>query len=203
MASHNSMSATECADLVFSGNAAALEAAEQEAERLADLWLQWFRKQDHGVPASFRLDFLCTSKGKLSTIELCECGGSLCGLSANTRAAACLNDCLKDSSTLAPVALGELKVLYEGQPASSNSWGNQNGNNSYGNNSYSNSSYGNSSYGNNSYGGARAGNGLALARSSRPEPSGLSAAIRSIFGKGRLAVLVVVVLLFLRLRKKF
>merc|ERR1712137_682472 len=139
MASHNSMTATECAEQVFGGDSAALEAAEKEAERLTDLWLQWFKEQDHGVPASFRLDFLCDSKGKLSTVEICECGGSLCGLSANTRAAACLNDCMKGSTTQAPIALGELKVLYEGQPA--NSWGNSSGNNSYGNNSYGNNSY--------------------------------------------------------------
>merc|ERR1712110_1396662 len=106
-ASHDTMTASEAADVVFGGNASALEAAEKEAERLADLWLQWFRENGYGVPASCRLDFLCTTKGDFWTVELCECGGSLCGLNSTTRAAACLNECLKDSTSQTPQVLPE------------------------------------------------------------------------------------------------
>merc|ERR1712217_737933 len=117
MASDDSMSANEAANVVFGGNAAALTAAESEAERLAELWLQWFREEGYGVPQACRLDFLCTSKGKLWTVELCECGGSLCGLSAPTRTAACLNECLSgEGSTNIPKSLPPFKVLFEGSP---------------------------------------------------------------------------------------
>lgn len=100
MASHESMSAAEAADCAFGGSKVALQTAESEVKRLGELWLQWFRDEGYGTPGpAFRLDFLiATGRGaaapQIWTVELCECGGSLCSLDHGARTAACLNECL-------------------------------------------------------------------------------------------------------------
>jgi len=100
LASHETMTAAEAAACAFGGSTAALEAAEAEVERLGKLWLQWFRDEGYDTPSpAFRLDFLVSAedgatKPRMWTVELCECGGSLCGLDHHARTAACLNECL-------------------------------------------------------------------------------------------------------------
>mmetsp|Transcript_13393 Transcript_13393/g.35548 ORF Transcript_13393/g.35548 Transcript_13393/m.35548 type:complete len:605 (+) Transcript_13393:90-1904(+) len=101
LASHDTMTAAETAAMLFGGNRAVVEAAEAEVKRLGNLWLQWFRDQGFGTPGpAFRLDFLVArptnpqEAPEVWTVELCECGGSLCGLGHHPRTAACLNECL-------------------------------------------------------------------------------------------------------------
>ncbi len=87
--------------MLFRGSLAAVEAAETEVRRLGQLWLRWFREKGYGTLApAFRLDFLVTrpqtsdAAPQVWTVEVCECGGSLCGLGHFPRTAACLNECL-------------------------------------------------------------------------------------------------------------
>merc|ERR1719282_1702160 len=83
-----------------------MEAAEAEAKRLAERWLQWFRDQGSGIPHVCRIDFLVAlqpatengadSKFEVYTVELTECGAATCGLPVHPRSVAVLNECLVD-----------------------------------------------------------------------------------------------------------
>lgn len=103
------MSAAEAAENAFFGSSAALEAAEAEARRLADRWFKWFEKEGKGVPHTVRIDFLAavqepsaTVDGEAAvqvyTLELTECGASMCGLPVAPRSIAVLNECLADDN---------------------------------------------------------------------------------------------------------
>jgi len=112
MASHETMSAQEAARLFFGGKARALQATEDEVKRLGTMWLQWFRDQGYGTPGpAFRLDFIIANAAKsrgrspqIWTVELCECGGSLCGLSHDARTVAFVNECLQGPPKLGTAA---------------------------------------------------------------------------------------------------
>eukprot|EP00928_Gymnodinium_smaydae_P002177 TRINITY_DN10767_c0_g2_i2.p1 TRINITY_DN10767_c0_g2~~TRINITY_DN10767_c0_g2_i2.p1 ORF type:complete len:552 (+),score=131.03 TRINITY_DN10767_c0_g2_i2:73-1728(+) len=106
LTSAHTMGFEEAAECAFVGKREALEAAEKEADRLADLWFQWLKEEGHGVPANLRLDFLVAlaPEVKLWTVEVCESGGSLCGLSPAVRAAALLNECLCEGPSAPPPA---------------------------------------------------------------------------------------------------
>jgi len=125
---HTTMTAAEATQVAFRGNAQALAQAEEQAGRLADLWLQWFRDSGYGTPASCRLDFLvAVTEGRATgsldvrvwTVELCECGGSLCGIQVGPRTAAVLNECLLGDSTPAgfPQPLPPFRVEASQPPA--------------------------------------------------------------------------------------
>lgn len=97
---HMTMTESETIDSVFSGNKAAYQSAEKEVRTLATRWLQWFKDEGHGMPASCRLDFIVSrgrgaSQPTVWTTEVTECGSSLCGLPAAPRTAAVLNACLE------------------------------------------------------------------------------------------------------------
>jgi len=103
LTSHKTMTEAEARDQCFKGNAKALQAAESEVRRLADLWLAWLREEGFGVPDSCRLDFLVAepqgSSGtpEVWTVELCECGGALCDYTHHARTASTLNACCSDA----------------------------------------------------------------------------------------------------------
>jgi len=117
LTSHQTMGAQEAADYAFCGSMEALRDAEKKAAGLADLWLQWFRQEGYGTPATCRLDFLVSvparrrgrPEASVWTVELCECGGSLCGLLPHGRTTACLNACLAGSASLPPQPLPPLR----------------------------------------------------------------------------------------------
>jgi len=120
LASHLTMTPQEAVREVFFGSWEALRVAEKEAERLAELWLRWFHDEGHGTPTACRLDFLVAAKRpdvvggpvpvELWTVELCECGGSLCGLHWGARAVACLNECLSEAVDRPPQPLPPFHV---------------------------------------------------------------------------------------------
>jgi hypothetical protein len=92
------MSKEEATQVAFRGNVEMMEEAEREVFRLGHLWLAWLRDEGYGVPSSCRLDFLVTvpkgaARPEVWTVELCENGGSLCGLTHHARTAATLNEC--------------------------------------------------------------------------------------------------------------
>jgi len=104
LTSHHSLTERDAAESAFDGSKDALKFAEKEAHRLAGLWLEWLKAEGFGVPAACRLDFLVAlqkrSRGSMQaqpelwTVELCECGGSLCGVPHGARTAAALNECI-------------------------------------------------------------------------------------------------------------
>eukprot|EP00927_Polykrikos_kofoidii_P044137 TRINITY_DN3818_c1_g1_i1.p1 TRINITY_DN3818_c1_g1~~TRINITY_DN3818_c1_g1_i1.p1 ORF type:complete len:644 (-),score=75.36 TRINITY_DN3818_c1_g1_i1:85-1959(-) len=103
LTSHLTMNASEAASLAFKGSTVSLQTAEREAARLAERWLDWFRDEFNQTPSACRLDFLVSCNPgahgaapevNVWTVELCECGGSLCRSSHHARTAACLNDCI-------------------------------------------------------------------------------------------------------------
>lgn len=101
LASHDALPPQEAAVQMFGGDKIALAAAETEVRRLGELWLKWFVAEGYGAPGpAFRLDFLVVKSGSglhrpdVWTVELCECGGSMCGLEHGPRTAAFLNQCL-------------------------------------------------------------------------------------------------------------
>lgn len=102
LTSHQTLTREQAAHGAFGGGRVGVELlrhAELEAERLSELWLQWFQDEGHGLPTACRLDFLVAwrrgqSKPDVWTVELCESGGSLCGFTADMRTAAIFNDCL-------------------------------------------------------------------------------------------------------------
>lgn len=104
LTSHEVMSADEAARCVFGGGRVGANigrAVEADAGQLADLWLQWFQDEGYGLPSVCRLDFLVSwsngqSHADVWTVELCECGGSLCGFTASRRTAAIFNACLAE-----------------------------------------------------------------------------------------------------------
>jgi len=120
LASHQIMTPQEAVEQAFFGSWEALRVAEKEAEQLAELWLQWFRDEGHGTPMACRLDFLVSAKRpdvvggpvpvEVWTVELCECGSSLCGLHWGARAVACLNECLSKAVDRPPEPLLPLHV---------------------------------------------------------------------------------------------
>jgi len=123
LASHLTMTANEAVTEVFFGSWEALQVAEKEAEQLAELWLQWFQDEGHGTPVACRLDFLVAAKRPLVaggpvqvdvwTVELCECGSSLCGFHWGARSAACLNECLSEAVDRTPQPLPSLHIKTE------------------------------------------------------------------------------------------
>lgn len=110
VASHENMKFEEATADVFGGRSQALKAAEDEVRRLGKLWLQWFESEGFGLPApAFRLDFIVANAARavpqVWTVELCECGGSLCSLAHDARTTATLNECLAGpSGDFAPAA---------------------------------------------------------------------------------------------------
>merc|ERR1719335_573723 len=92
----------------FDGDTGALEMAEGEARRLADKWFEWFEAEGHGTPSVCRLDFLVSAEPrsavqpKLWTVEVCECGGSLCHLPHGARTVAVLNEVVAGEDPAAP-----------------------------------------------------------------------------------------------------
>jgi len=98
------MSAADAAVEAFEGNTALLEAAEVQVRCLAEKWCRWFHDQDSTQPHVCRLDFLAavgpeTAEGHVDihTVEVTECGGSMCRLPVAARTAAVLNQCLLDA----------------------------------------------------------------------------------------------------------
>merc|ERR1719375_2926697 len=70
--------------------------------RLAQKWLEWFRSEGYGTPGVCRLDFLAalppgSDQALLWTVELGECGSSMCGLPHEARSAAALNEAVADA----------------------------------------------------------------------------------------------------------
>merc|ERR1719313_1209984 len=96
---HLTLTEEEARDQIFHGSAEALKAAEAEVWRLGKLWLAYLRDEGFGVPASCRLDFMVVASkaangpSEVWTVELCECGGALCGYTHHARTAAILNAC--------------------------------------------------------------------------------------------------------------
>jgi len=112
LTSHQTMTRAEAIDLAFKGNADAAKIAEEEVERLTDAWFQWFLDEGFGTPGACRLDFIVafSSKVTVRTVELSECGASLCGLPHAARTVAALNECLDVSGARAPLALPPLRA---------------------------------------------------------------------------------------------
>lgn len=135
LTSHLTMTEAEACDQVFKGDAKALQAAQSEVLRLSHLWLAWLRDEGFGVPDNCRLDFIVVapkaSGGGLPdvwTIELCECGGALCGFTHHARTAAAVNACFsdsKDASSRAPRPLPALVLeeRSEARPGTTGGWG--------------------------------------------------------------------------------
>jgi len=103
LTSCHTMSAADAAVEAFEGNMALLEAAEVQVRFLAEKWWRWFRDQHSCQPHVCRLDFLAavspgTAEGHVDvhTVEVTECGGSMCCLQVAARTAAVLNQCLLD-----------------------------------------------------------------------------------------------------------
>lgn len=106
LTSHYSMTAAEALEGAFYGSSEASQAAEREAHRLADRWLNWMRDEGYGTPASCRLDFLVAVKPgargaipevEVSTVEICESGGSFCNIAILPRTMATMNACVEPS----------------------------------------------------------------------------------------------------------
>jgi hypothetical protein len=100
---HTLFSEAEALQYVFRGDAQAMAEAESEVFRLGRLWFAWMREEGHGVPGSCRLDFLVAfsksqKRAEVWTVELCECGGSLCCLTHHARTTATLNECCASGS---------------------------------------------------------------------------------------------------------
>lgn len=120
LASHQTMTPQEAVEQAFFGSWEALQVAEKEAEQLAELWLRWFRDEGHGTPTACRLDFLVAARRpdvaggpvpvEVWTVELGECGSSLCGLHWGARTVACLNECLSEAADRPPEPLPALHV---------------------------------------------------------------------------------------------
>eukprot|EP00811_Abedinium_folium_P015451 NODE_2440_length_2212_cov_5.006235.p1 GENE.NODE_2440_length_2212_cov_5.006235~~NODE_2440_length_2212_cov_5.006235.p1 ORF type:complete len:524 (+),score=106.90 NODE_2440_length_2212_cov_5.006235:205-1776(+) len=93
------LKAQDATKLCFSGNEEALQKAESEVMQLSDLWLEWFRSEGYGLPSVVRLDFMVSvppdGPPAVWSVELCECGGALCGLRTEARTVAVLNQCLE------------------------------------------------------------------------------------------------------------
>jgi len=119
LASHETMSFDEAAKLL--GSRAAVEAAERQVLHLGGLWLKWFQTHGYATPGpAFRLDFLVSvpTRGSVEvyTVEVCECGGSLCGLSHLPRTTACLNECLHRVELPDQLLPSELPALHRPLP---------------------------------------------------------------------------------------
>jgi len=84
----------------FNGDSAALFAAEDAAQSLADRWLAWFEAEGHAPPQCTRLDFLVAHTGEgqaaVWTCEVGECGASLCSVEVHGRNLAALNSAIAD-----------------------------------------------------------------------------------------------------------
>eukprot|EP00929_Paragymnodinium_shiwhaense_P114746 TRINITY_DN83240_c0_g1_i1.p1 TRINITY_DN83240_c0_g1~~TRINITY_DN83240_c0_g1_i1.p1 ORF type:complete len:682 (-),score=117.64 TRINITY_DN83240_c0_g1_i1:190-2235(-) len=103
---HNTMSQEEAVRECFFGSVAACETAERSVARLTDSWLKWLQDEGYETPATIRLDFLVSVKPPAGagqtpevnvwTMELCENGGSFCGLKILPRTVAVLNDLLRE-----------------------------------------------------------------------------------------------------------
>lgn len=81
-----------------------MDEIEVEVKRLANVWLEWFREK-HSAPQQIRIDFLVSiprdmdgqsvsSRFRVHTCELTECGGATCGLEVAPRTVAVVNECL-------------------------------------------------------------------------------------------------------------
>lgn len=134
LTSHLTMTAAEARDSAFQGSAKAMQAAESEVHRLANRWLQWFRDEGLGTPASIRLDFLVSkarsgTEPRVWTVELCENGGSLCGLPHAARTTSFLNNCMEGVSDTSSAA-GSFPKPLPSLVASASLSGNNGGNSS-------------------------------------------------------------------------
>jgi len=100
---HTLFSEAEALQIIFRGDAKAMAETESEVFRLGRLWFAWLRDEGYGVPGSCRLDFLVSmsksqKRADLWTVEVCECGGSLCCFTHQARTTAILNECCATGS---------------------------------------------------------------------------------------------------------
>ena len=89
---------------------AAMCNAEDTAKTLVDRWLLWFQAESAALPHVTRIDFLVVHSGPgqaaVWTVEVGECGASLCSIEVHARNTAALNRAiLGDPSGRFPVAL--------------------------------------------------------------------------------------------------
>eukprot|EP00811_Abedinium_folium_P025179 NODE_3580_length_2016_cov_4.043409.p1 GENE.NODE_3580_length_2016_cov_4.043409~~NODE_3580_length_2016_cov_4.043409.p1 ORF type:complete len:477 (+),score=89.68 NODE_3580_length_2016_cov_4.043409:98-1528(+) len=93
------LQAPDATKFCFYGSEEALQKAESDVMQLSDLWLGWFRSEGYGLPSVVRLDFMVAMPPQgppvVWSVELCECGGALCGLRTEARTVAVLNQCLE------------------------------------------------------------------------------------------------------------
>jgi len=226
LTSANTLGQSDALQYCFHGSAEAMAKAEQEGAGLADKWFAWMLDEGYGTPSSCRLDFLVSveppqAKGATPavdvwTVELCECGGSLCDVKCVPRTTAILNDCVcLDSTDGSPPPSGFPKPLpafaIEVKEPPSQSYANNGTSSNWGVN-------GNNGTPSNGYGrGARGagGNSTMMARkkqygsSNGPSNGPLSAFLAKLGFEGAnggrallTAVLAVIVMLWLRSRSR-
>jgi len=104
LADHKTMTPDELGRMCFDGDRSLVQEVEDEVNRLANEWLNWFRER-HSEPHQIRMDFLISTPRKgdgqhnssrfhVHTCELTECGGSTCGLEPAPRTVAVVNQAL-------------------------------------------------------------------------------------------------------------
>lgn len=87
---------------LWHGNAVAQKKAEDQAKKLTDLWMLWYKTEWTAprCPANGRFDFhLCwngVNDPELWTCEVTECGASLCGLNIDARNISIVNSIFGD-----------------------------------------------------------------------------------------------------------
>lgn len=90
----------DAAQVIFGGDAAAQRAAEVDTKRLVDRWLVWFKTESPQCHCA-RLDFLVAHVGpgqvEVWTVEVSECGSSLCSVEVHARNLASLRCALRNS----------------------------------------------------------------------------------------------------------
>lgn len=64
---------------VFAGHYEELEAAEQQSRVLVEEWWPFLLADCAESPSYVRFDFLVTAAGQVTTSEITELGGQLCG----------------------------------------------------------------------------------------------------------------------------
>eukprot|EP00930_Biecheleria_cincta_P039514 TRINITY_DN27161_c0_g1_i1.p1 TRINITY_DN27161_c0_g1~~TRINITY_DN27161_c0_g1_i1.p1 ORF type:complete len:665 (+),score=136.72 TRINITY_DN27161_c0_g1_i1:38-1996(+) len=104
LASHLTMTKEEAVQQVFAGDQALAQATEDQVHALATRWLEtWLRSHPGGPPHVTRLDFMVAlpnspagQQADVWTVEVTECGGSLCGIEVPPRTTATLNECVAD-----------------------------------------------------------------------------------------------------------
>eukprot|EP00403_Amphidinium_massartii_P026316 CAMPEP_0178387544 /NCGR_PEP_ID=MMETSP0689_2-20121128/9128_1 /TAXON_ID=160604 /ORGANISM="Amphidinium massartii, Strain CS-259" /LENGTH=616 /DNA_ID=CAMNT_0020007911 /DNA_START=63 /DNA_END=1910 /DNA_ORIENTATION=+ len=111
LASHRTVASDLVASRFCEGKTEAKTALELEAKALVSHWLKWIQEAGYSLPAACRFDFLVAPKRipamrpnegggpppsepalELWLVELTECGSSLCGLLAQPRTVAVVNE---------------------------------------------------------------------------------------------------------------